>query len=223
MKTENLSSENVNANGVNPLLSAVIDLEIWKPVKGYESYLEVSNYGNIKQLERKVSFGVNNYRKIPEKILPVKLAKENKSGRSNSCVYICIDGKRTGLTPGRIVYQAFNNIDLDIKKTIAYKDGNTLNNRLDNLKIITRRDVFSNTQNKNGFKGIRKENNLYVASIVFEKRRIVVHISESKEECHKIYQLATKMINMYDKAKVSILNKTELKNKLIIAKVKSGV
>ena len=223
MKTEKLSSENENANGVNPLLGAVIDLEIWKPVKGYEDYLQVSNFGNIKQLERKVSFGVNNYRKVPEKILPVKLSKENKIGKRSSCVFICIDGKRAGLTPGRIVYQAFNDIDLDIKKTIAYKDGNTLNNRLDNLKIITRRDVLSQAQNKNGFRGVRKEKDSYIASIVFEKRRIVVHISESKEECHKIYQLATDMINQYDKKKIEILNKSKLKNKIIIAKVKPGV
>jgi hypothetical protein len=199
--------------------------EIWKPVRGYEQYIEVSNFGNMKQLERIASCGINNYRKIPEKLLTVRLTKKNKSGAGSSIVFICIDKKRIALTVGRIVYQEFNNIELGSKMTITHKDGNALNNSLENLKVLTRRDVISNNQNKNGFKGIRKDNNNnnYVASIIFEKRRIVVHISDSKEECHKIYQLATDTINQYDKKKIEILNKSKLKNKIIIAKVKSGI
>ena len=34
-----------------------MDKEIWKPIKGYEGYYEISNYGRVKSVERYVQQG----------------------------------------------------------------------------------------------------------------------------------------------------------------------
>lgn len=48
--------------------------EIWKPVVGYEGLYEVSNYGNVKSLERYVKSSYNS----------VTLKKEKNTETNNS-------------------------------------------------------------------------------------------------------------------------------------------
>ncbi len=115
----------------------------------------------------------------------------------------------------RAVYETFNNIDLDNKKVVVHKDGNRLNNKLENIKIITRRAIKQIRANKTGAVGVTKHKEYYTASICFEGKRLSLHTSTIKEECHKIYQLAKAMIDEYDKLKSGILSNSRLNNKLI--------
>ena len=101
-----------------------------------------------------------------------------------------------------------------------HKDGNRLNNNLENIKIITRRTIKQIRANKTGAVGVTKHNDFYSASIVFEGRRLTLHTSTDKNECHKVYQLAKSMIDQYDKLKAGILNNSRLNNKLIEKQVK---
>jgi hypothetical protein len=189
--------------------------EIWKPLRGYDGYLEISNFGNVKLLKRIVSNGTS-FRTINEKIIPAKASKD-KYGYA--IIQFTLNNKKHALVVGRAVYESFNNIELDVKKVIVNKDGNRLNNKLDNLKIITRRSIKQIRANKTGRVGVSKHDGFYSASIVFEGRRLTLHTSTKKEECHKIYQLAKSMIDEYDKLKAGILSKSRLNNKLIEQKV----
>ena len=189
--------------------------EIWKPLRGYDGYLEISNFGNVKLLKRIVSNGTS-FRTINEKIIAAKASKD-KYGYA--IVQFTLNNKKHALVVGRAVYESFNNIELDVKKVIVNKDGNRLNNKLDNLKIITRRSIKQIRANKTGRVGVSKHDGFYSASIVFEGRRLTLHTSTKKEECHKIYQLAKSMIDEYDKLKAGILSKSRLNNKLIEQKV----
>jgi hypothetical protein len=215
----------VTANIADDRVLGAVNYEIWKPVKGFEDYLNISNYGNVKILSRYVNRCKGEWL-MPERMLIPKLTKKPKGkDYQYSVVTFSLNGKSNTLMISRAVYEAFNNISLGLKQTVIQKDGNLLNNKLDNIKIITRRDIIQKTFNKTGFRGVFKniDKEYYSAVITFEGKRITVHSSENKEECHKIYQLATDMINQYDKNKIEILNKSKLKNKIIIAKVKSGV
>jgi hypothetical protein len=49
--------------------------EIWKPLRGYDGYLEISNFGNVKLLKRIVSNGTS-FRTINEKIIAAKASKD---------------------------------------------------------------------------------------------------------------------------------------------------
>ena len=106
-------------------------MEIWKPVKGFEEFYEVSNYGRVrsKDRERKVPFGRRGIQKG-------KVLKQN----TNSKGYL-----RVPLTDGNckkyyfvhsLVGEAFveNPNELPV---INHKDFNPLNNHAENLEWTT--------------------------------------------------------------------------------------
>lgn len=190
--------------------------EVWKPVRNYEGYLEVSNFGNVKSLKRFVDSGVGG-RVVQERILPVRLSRVGKYEYPR--FDITLDNKSITMTVSKVVYEAFNNIYLDTKKIVTHKDGNRLNNRIDNLCVLTRRNVRNSTIGKSGYAGVRLPSGngkRYESIIHFEGRQINIHSSEDKEECHKVYQLAKAMIDEYDKLKAGILGNSRLNNKLIV-------
>ena len=197
--------------------SKLTNVEIWKPVRNYEGYLEVSNYGNIKALERNVPAGTG-VKTLKEYILKPSISASGF--RKYPVVTFSIDKKQRMLSIGRVVYEAFNNITLHSQKQVVVrKDGNMFNNRLDNIKILTRRNVKSIRTSTSGYTGVikhQKHKNSYSATIKFEGKSIHLHGSQDKEECHKIYQLAKAMIDEYDKLKAGILSNSRLNNKLII-------
>lgn len=190
--------------------------EIWKPLRNFEEYLHISNLGNVKLLEREVNNG-KGIRIIPKRILTPRVSNDKYK---YSIVSFRIENKKHSLIIGRAVYETFNNIDLGNKKVVIHKDGNRSNNNLENIKIITRRTIKQVRANKTGSVGVTKHKDFYSASIVFEGRRLTLHTSTDKSECHKIYQLAKSMIDEFDKLKSGILSKSRLNNKLIEKQIK---
>lgn len=102
-------------------------METWKQVKGYEGMYEISNLGRLKSVERKVK-NKNGYRLIKEKML--KPIKNNKG-------YYCYGLRnKTGLKM-ILLHRLLGEHFLDNKNNypcINHKDGNKLNNHIDNLE-----------------------------------------------------------------------------------------
>lgn len=90
-----------------------INEEIWKPIPGYEKLYEVSNFGNVRNNRKQLSF----YR-INSGYLALKLSKDNV--RSSPLVH-------------RLVAIAFIP-NPDNLPEVNHKDGNKLNNHVDNLE-----------------------------------------------------------------------------------------
>lgn len=93
--------------------------EVWKDIKGYENLYEVSNFGNVRNTEKKL------------------LTQFKNKG------YLCVDlyknNQRKHYRIHRLVLMTFNennNYNLDVN----HKDGNKLNNKLDNLEWCTRKE-----------------------------------------------------------------------------------
>lgn len=117
--------------------------EIWKDIKGYEKYYQVSNKGNVRVLERKVrqhhdSFQTKKSRmltktKVPKGYLLVKLSKRNK-------------GKRAQIH--RLVAQAFIPNPKN-KPQVNHIDGNKENNCVENLEWATNKENIKHAV-KNG-------------------------------------------------------------------------
>lgn len=98
--------------------------EVWLPVKEYEDRYAISNKGRIKSLER-----VNNYgRRIKEKIL-----KASMTSTGYRLVTLLKDGKIKGVTIHRLVANAFLP-NTKKEPCINHKDGNKLNNNVENLE-----------------------------------------------------------------------------------------
>lgn len=101
--------------------------EIWKDIKGYEGFYQVSNLGRVKSLERVT---INN-RIVHERILKLK---RDRSGYKRCC--LCKDRNRKFFGVHRLVAEAFipnvNNYPV-----VNHKDEVKDNNIVDNLEWCT--------------------------------------------------------------------------------------
>ena len=102
--------------------------EIWRDIKGYEGLYQISNLGRVKSLGRKSYSNVC----LKDKILNPAL--ECKNGYKRVC--LCKDGKEKRIKVHRLVAQAFIP-NPDNKPIINHKDGNKINNSVENLEWCT--------------------------------------------------------------------------------------
>lgn len=105
--------------------------ELWLPVVGHEGAYEVSDLGRVRSLERVLTFKIN-HGSDPDKIavrrIPAKVLKPNRSGPYSKVVL----SNRHTRPVHVLVLQAFVGPRPD-GLVSRHMDGNTENNRLDNL------------------------------------------------------------------------------------------
>lgn len=108
--------------------------EIWRPIPGYEGMYEASNLGNIRNVPR-VIIDKRGHRH------PVK-ACVRTFHKTPTCQYYVIvlssgDRQFHNHLVHRLIASAFLE-DYSDKLEINHKDGNKLNNAVDNLEMVTR-------------------------------------------------------------------------------------
>jgi hypothetical protein len=109
------------------------NLEIWKDVVGYEGFYQVSNYGNIKSIDRLIKHkNINRTSKTKGKIRTIRFCT-----RGYPMVMLCKNGIKKMKIIHRIVAQAFipnpNNFP-----EVNHKDEDKSNNNVTNLEWCTR-------------------------------------------------------------------------------------
>ena len=122
--------------------------EIWKSIKNFEGLYEVSNLGNVKALKR--TWRVWNYRgkkyqemSNKEKILSYSISKCNYKQ-----VVLTKQNKKYLKTIHRLVAESFIP-NLDNKPCVNHKDGNKLNNNVENLEWCTYSENSKHSWNNN--------------------------------------------------------------------------
>lgn len=108
--------------------------ESWKPINGWEGFYEISNNGRVKSL---VGWNGREYEKR-EKILKNSSQKSTES-YSRSVVNLCKDGVSVTKKVHRLVADAFLE-KVEGKNIINHKDGNPLNNLVENLEWCTNKE-----------------------------------------------------------------------------------
>ena len=103
--------------------------EIWRDIKGYEGLYQISNFGNVKSVERIVKRGTN-FKPVCERVL--------KTGDKGGYKYVILskNGKTKTGWVHRLVAQAFIP-NPDNLPCINHKDEHPSNNRVDNLEWCT--------------------------------------------------------------------------------------
>lgn len=185
-------------------------MEKFIDIPKFEGVYQVSNYGNVKRLPyERVQHNGGVYT-VKERLL---------SSKSRGRFEVCLrnGSYQRSFLVNRLVYSLFNDVELQRNHLIIPKDGNALNCRLNNLKLITKRNfVAAKMSNKSGYTGVTEPNNYgeHSAKIDFEGVQIHLYASKDKEVCHKLYQAAKKCFEEYDRIKQGILSNSA-KNRLI--------
>lgn len=114
--------------------------EEWRPIKGFEGLYEVSDWGNVRSVDRIIQYKNGQIHKYEGKILT---PSEDKN-----CYYVLALGKNNpNKKVHRLVAETF--IPNYEKKTeIDHIDGNPKNNKAENLKWATRKENLNNPVTK---------------------------------------------------------------------------
>tara|TARA_R110000744_G_C19063636_1_gene529288 strand:+ start:86 stop:598 length:513 start_codon:yes stop_codon:yes gene_type:complete len=110
-------------------------MEEFRDIKGHEGSYQVSNLGRVKSLARMITESNGKKRPLNSRVLK---ASVNKRGYYQ--VGLTKDGKTKSRTIHQLVAESFlNHKPFGFKLVVNHIDHNKLNNKLDNLELITSR------------------------------------------------------------------------------------
>lgn len=107
--------------------------EIWKPINGFEGFYEISNHGKCRSVDRWIKKSNNASVFFKGKILKPGM----RSGYKR--FFLKKEGKVTGEFLHRLVAKAFIDNPF-LKPQVNHKDGNKLNNEIENLEWNTEKE-----------------------------------------------------------------------------------
>jgi hypothetical protein len=166
-----------------------MEKEIWKDIPNFEGFYQCSNLGNVKRLERKY-FYLNKQKTFKEKIL-----KQSKNTKGYLFVTLFCDGLRKSFMIHSLVMMTFCNHKNSSKIVVDHIDNNKLNNKLNNLQIITQRlNASKDRLKKSNYTGVywRKDAKRWQSLIYINKKHIHLGYFKTEDEAVNAYKNALK-------------------------------
>lgn len=167
--------------------------EIWKPVLNFEDSYEVSNLGRVRSKERMVVSRWKTLFKVNSKILAFR-----DNGLGYKSVTLFKNGKRYYFFVHIIVINAFEGKQ---NFEVNHKDRNPLNNRLENLEYVNRRENVTHYSTSNtGLVGAyKRKSGGYVSEICINGKRKYLGYFSSAFLAHEAYMQALAEHNLTNK------------------------
>jgi len=123
-------------------------MEIWKDIKDYEGYYQISNFGNVKSLTRLVGESSKKHYRI--KGQPLKKFVNNYGYYQ---VTLCKNNKLKNYRVGCLVWDAFGDKPRNgLKLQVDHINGDKQDDRFSNLQLLTNRENCSKGFMQNGKK-----------------------------------------------------------------------
>ena len=113
------------------------DTEVWKAIPGYEGIYEASNLGRIRTAFGKTT-SCERYpvRVWKQRVLKPKVHARKNDGKKDQRVSLYKDGEDKTCLVARLVAMTFIPVPFD-KLTVNHKNGNPMDNRIENLEWVT--------------------------------------------------------------------------------------
>lgn len=162
-------------------------MEIWKDIPNYEGCYQVSNLGNVKSLERKVK-GKVNLKTQKEKIL-----NPTQNIYGYYYVSLCKKGFIKKFTVHQLVAISFlNHIPCGMKLVVNHINFNRLDNRLENIEVVTNRENTNLKHIKSSSKYVgvswHKGSKKWMSRIVINGKRKHLGYFFEEIEAHNAYK-----------------------------------
>ena len=110
--------------------------EIWKEIPHFEGLYEASTYGQIRSVEGKATTRSDGVKRVwKQRILKQKICKCKR--KSDARVNLWKDNVPYTFLVSRLIASTFIKDNLFTELTVNHKDGNPLNNNVDNLEWLT--------------------------------------------------------------------------------------
>ena len=172
-----------------------MEIEIWKDVPEYEGLYQVSNFGNVKSLQKNIKMPNGGIRIQSEKIL------KPFSSTGYLEVELCKKGKGKYFKVHKLVAITYlNHIPCGHKITVDHIDHNKKNNTLNNLQLLTNRENVkrsidkTKTTSKHIGVSFDKKNKKWVSQIYLNKKNIFLGRFKNEYDAHLAYQNKLKEI-----------------------------
>lgn len=167
--------------------------EIWKDIPNYEGIYQVSNLGRVKSLSRE------NYSGKGIKISKEKILKYSISIYGYACYRLSKLNNPKDFRGHQLVAMAFlNHIICGHKIVVDHINDNRLDNRVENLQLITNRENAYRTQGKysSQYKGVSwcKRGKKWRANIRLNKKSFSLGYFVNEYDAHLAYQNKLKEI-----------------------------
>lgn len=161
--------------------------EKWLSIPNYNGLYEVSNFGNVKSVERFVEHSYCGRQKIKERFL-----KKSLTNKGYHFVALSKNGIVKQFTVHKLVAITFLNHSTENRKySINHIDYNKQNNNLTNIEVITQRENTSlNIKNKtSNYIGVckRKSTNKWIATIKINGKTKHLGYFENELDAHNAY------------------------------------
>lgn len=111
--------------------------EIWKDIKDFEEWYEVSNIGNVRSKTRIIEHKKDRLGRIKKQVSIGKTRKISVNNKGYAFIQLFKNSNYNKKYIHRIVAEAFI-LNEHNKKEVNHKDGNPLNNHVNNLEWVTK-------------------------------------------------------------------------------------
>lgn len=169
-------------------------MEVWKDVKGYEGLYQVSNIGRVYSLPKEWIVG-NGVRRRHDGII----MRHTISRVGYKMVILVKDGKQKNRSIHQMVAESFlNHVSCGYKMVVDHINNDKLDNRVENLRIVTQRSNSSRRSSEKSSKyvGVHfyKQTGKWRAQIVINKKKHHIGYYESELDAYNAYKQKIKEI-----------------------------